>query len=59
MNILPKSELFFDQYGIEGIKHFIVSDDKNGQKNIKRDRNNRSERQKAGTLTAKVFNECF
>ena len=29
MNILPKSELFFsDSYGIEGMKHFIVSDDK-------------------------------
>ena len=29
INILPKSELFFfDSYGIEGMKHFIVSDDK-------------------------------
>ena len=29
MNISPKSELFvFDSYGIEGMKHFIVSDDK-------------------------------
>ena len=28
MNISLKSELFFDSYGIEGMKHFIVSDDK-------------------------------
>ena len=28
MNILPKSEPFFDSYGIEGMNHFIVSDDK-------------------------------
>ena len=29
MNISPKKELFFfDLYGIEGMKHFIVSDDK-------------------------------
>ena len=28
MNILPKSELFFDLYGIEEMKHFIVSNDK-------------------------------
>ena len=28
MNISPKSELFFDSYGIERMKHFIVSYDK-------------------------------
>ena len=28
MNILPKSEFFFDLHGIEGMKHFIISDDK-------------------------------
>ena len=28
MNISPKSALFFDSYGIEGMKHFIVTDDK-------------------------------
>ena len=29
MNISPKSELFFfDSHGIEGMNHFIVSDDK-------------------------------
>ena len=27
MNILPKSQLFFDSYGMGGMKHFIVSDD--------------------------------
>ena len=32
---------------------------KNSWKNIKRDRNNRSERQKADTLQAKIFNECL
>ena len=26
MNILPKSLLFLDSYGIQGMKHFIVSD---------------------------------
>ena len=61
MNISPKKELFFfDLYEIEGMKHFIVSDDKkNSRKNIKRDRNNRSERQKGATLQAKIFNECL
>ena len=32
---------------------------KNSWKYIKRDRNNRSERQKADTLQAKIFNECL
>ena len=28
MNILPESKLFFDWYGIEGMKHFVIGDDK-------------------------------
>ena len=28
MNISSKSEVFFDSCGIEGMKHFVVSDDK-------------------------------
>ena len=36
MNITSKSELFFDLYGIEEMKHFIVSNDKkNSWKNVK------------------------
>ena len=39
------------------MKHFIVSDDKkNSWKNIKKDRNNWSKRQKADTLQAKQQN---
>ena len=60
MNILPKSKFFFDWYGIEGMKHFVISDDKKSSpKNIKNDRKNWSESQKADTLQTKIFNECL
>ena len=32
---------------------------KNSQKNNKSDKNNRSERQRADTSQAKIFNECL
>ena len=41
INILPKSIFFFDWYGIEGMKHFVISDDKKSSpKNIKNDTKN-------------------
>ena len=61
MNISPKSEIyFFNSYGKERMKHFIVSDDKIiVEKILKGIEAIYHKDKKADTLQAKIFNECL
>ena len=61
MNISPKGDLFlFDSYGIEGLKHFIVIDDKKiVSRIIKGIKTMDQKDKKNNVLQAKVFNDCI
>lgn len=61
MNISPKGDLFlFDSYGIEGLKHFIVIDDKKIVSRIIKGIKTMDQKDKRNNvLQAKVFNDCI
>ena len=47
LDIEPKNDIFFfDSFGIEGLRHFIIQDDKKTRKNSARNRKNGQIRQK-------------
>ena len=61
MNISPKSELFFfDSFGIEGMKHFIVRGDNKTVGKILKEIEAIDQKDKKLTLCKlKFFNECL